>query len=169
MRRRGKSKQIIKILIVIILLALITAGIIIAVKIFNKNDNNEENTNETTEEQVFKLPDTSYSGMSVTNVELEYLESINQTMVSMVIKNTSEKVVEQQQFWVYFYDKNENEMTSALTTITEMEPNDEHNISIILSGDFTSISKVELKEDNRTNNEVQSETNTETNTDEVVD
>ena len=172
MRRRNKNKQILKLLIVILLLALIIAGIIIAVKVFKKNDNDEEKINETTEEQVFKLPDTSYSGMNVTNVELEYREDNKQTMVSMIIKNTSEKTVDQQQFWVYFYDKNGNEMTRALTTITEMKPNDEHNISIVLTGDFTSISKVELKKDNSTNTETQSdqdtETETEIETDDVV-
>jgi len=142
-RKLKKMKVLILAVIVIVIVALIIA--LLVNKFSGKGGENENKPVETENSIIYNLPDTVYNGMEVTNVELEYLKTNNQTMVTMIIKNTTGALSERQAFNVYFYDANDVELLNAQTTIEEMEPDVESSTSIILTGDFTSITRVELR------------------------
>ena len=53
-----------------------------------------ETTEEEQQQTAISLPDTTYSDMEVTDIYMEYLDSEDQTMVSMSILNTTSNLVE---------------------------------------------------------------------------
>jgi len=146
MRRTRKLKKVK--LIIVIAVGLLLVSAIIAAIVININKPKEEKPREvieTEEKKIYSLPDTQFNGMQVTHVELEYLKPNNQTMVTMTIKNSTGTKTERKAFNVFFYDANNVELLNAGTVIEGLEPNVESSTSIILTGDFTSITRVELR------------------------
>ena len=91
MRKTRKGKKIIgMILIAVIVLIIVIVAIVLIVKNAGKNGENTVSEQQT----AIPLPDTTYSGMEVTDVYMEYLDDQDQTMVSMSILNTTQNAVE---------------------------------------------------------------------------
>lgn len=146
MRRAKRGKKVKKIIAIVILLALIITGIVaLAINLSKNNNNTEEANNTVVEENVYKLPNTEYAGMEVTHNQVEYLKYNNQTVVTIRIKNTSGNATEFQAVKVIFYDKEGNELTTSMTTIKELEVDEELENSMILSGDFSSIAEIKIE------------------------
>ena len=147
MRREKKTKRIKIILGCTILVILIIVGIVVLVKNYSDDNDNPNSKVETDKSITYSLPDTKYKNMEVTNVELEYLKENGQTMVTMIVKNTTgTPITSQQSFIVKFLNQDDIELINAGTVIGALDVNAETSISLILTGDFTSIKKVILED-----------------------
>ncbi len=94
---------------------------------------------------VYDLPETTYSDMQVTNVEMEYLADNNETMVSMVINNTTETPVQQETLTAYLIDKSDNTIGQTSTWIESLNPGEQYSISVVLKGDLTATTQIKLQ------------------------
>lgn len=133
------------ILISIILIAIIIIGIVTLFSIKNKKETEENDDILYEESETFDLPDTTYSEMQVKNVEMEYLRASNETMVSMVIDNTTNKKVEKETLEAILVDNDGQVLGKTQTYIERLEAGKQYSISVILKGDLTSTSKIKLQ------------------------
>ena len=129
----------------------ILVAIIIAIVLISKNSDGgfggtkkpEENKKEET--VIYDLPDITYSDMQVTNIEMEYLKENNETMVSMVINNTTEVAVAQETLTAYLIDGAENVLGQTRTYIESLNPGEQYSISVVLKGDLTATKQIKLQ------------------------
>ena len=84
-----------KIIAVLAVAVIIVIAVVLVVKFVNKDTEDGKGgsgaAGQQTQEQavVYDLPDVTYSDMQVTDIEMEYLEDNNETMVSMIKNNTT--------------------------------------------------------------------------------
>ena len=69
--RKGKKKLI----ITVIAIAVVMIAVILIVNIIKKNQEKQMPT-ETEKQQVIPLPETTYSDMKVTDIQMEYLKEV---------------------------------------------------------------------------------------------
>lgn len=145
---REEKRQIKKgkvILIGIILLIIIATIIIVVVNKKGDTQKGNKPVESKPEEVVYDLPDITYSDMQVTNVEMEYLKDNNETMVSFIINNTTENLVENESLTTYLIDGNEEIVGQTKTYISSLAPGEQYSISVILKGDLTSTTQIKLQ------------------------
>lgn len=138
-----------KIIAVAVALIVIVVAVVLVVKFMNKDT--EEGTKGTTGQQqkeeavVYDLPDITYSEMQVTDIEMEYLEDNNETMVSMIINNTTENAVENESLTAYLIDANGETVGQTKTFISSLTPGGQYSITVILKGNLTSTAQIKLQ------------------------
>ena len=146
---RAEKRQIKKgkiAVVVIALIAIIIATILI-VKFINKNTEEEKQKGQQTKKEsvVYDLPDITYSEMQVTDIEMEYLEDNNETMISMLINNTTENQVENESLTAYLIDANGETVGSTKTFIASLAPGAQYSITVILKGNLTTTTQIKLQ------------------------
>lgn len=145
-KRKVKKGKIIGlgVAIVVILIA-----VILIVKFINKDtDNGKDGTSGEQQKQestVYDLPDVTYSDMQVTNIEMEYLKDNNETMVSMMINNTTQTQVENETLTAYLIDANGQTVGQTKTYIASLAPGEQYSISVILKGNLTTTTQIKLQ------------------------
>ena len=139
MKKMRKGKKMLIICLILIVAAI--AAILIINNVVNKGPGNAGNEDEN---QIIQLPETTYSNMEVKNLQMEYLKSNNETMVSMEIHNTTDKKVEEENLDVYLVGPEEQILGQILTSIENLDVGEQHNISVVLYGDLTSTTHVKL-------------------------
>lgn len=135
-----------KVILVVVMLAIVLAislGIFYTVKYF-KNKGNVD-TKELESNNAIELPDTTYNNMKVTDVEMEFLKENNETMVSMVIENTSKNKIENEKVDAMLLDKDGKTLGKTETFVSVLEPMQEYRISVILKGDLTATTTIKLQ------------------------
>ena len=134
--RKGKKRLItlLAILIAVILLAII-------VIIIRKNITPKEPQNQN---QIISLPETTYSDMKVQNIQMEYLEENNQTIITMEINNTTANKVEKEKFDVVWLGENEEILGKIVTEIENLEVGEQHGLSVVLPGNLTKTKEIKL-------------------------
>ena len=141
-RKIKKGKLILVGVAVVAVIAIIIA-IVAAVKNSNNGGTPGKDKVGTQEEAVvYDLPDITYSEMQVTNIEMEYL---NETMVSMIINNTTETPVAQETLTAYLINKDGETLGQTRTYIDALEPGQQYSISVILKGDLTATTQIKLQ------------------------
>ena len=154
-------------LILVAIILVIIFGIIIFNVINKEGTGNKRNENKNNEDVVFNLPDVTYSDMKVTNVEMEYLADNNETMVSFIINNTTENLVQNETLTAYLINSNEETVGQTKTYIASLAPGEQYSISVILKGDLTATSQIKLQKEQstpvttETNADVEKNANTE--------
>lgn len=144
-RKVRKGKVILVGIAIVIIIAVIAA---IIINVINKNNKSESKKPEETtskETVVYDLPDITYSEMQVTNIEMEYLEDNNETMVSMIINNTTENAVENESLTAYLIDGNGETVGQTKTFISSLAPGGQYSITVILKGNLTSTAQIKLQ------------------------
>ena len=151
MRREKKEKennhqrkQKISIPVIAIIAILVIVAVIVVVIVKKSKDKNQVPEEQPNNEIIASLPDTVYEGMQVTDIHLEYLSENKQTMATMLIKNTTEERVEQERFNAMFIDKDENVIGQIQTYISGVDPNEECSVSVIINGDLTATTQINL-------------------------
>lgn len=140
-RKIRKGKVILTVVAILILVA-----VVVAVVLFVKNrGGSKPGLGEEQNKEVFDLPDVTYSNMQVTNIEMEYLKDNNETMVSMIINNTTETIVERESLTAVLYDKDGNTLGQTKTYIEHLSPGEQYSISVILKGDLTATTQIQLQ------------------------
>lgn len=140
-RKLRKGKVILTVVAIVVLIAVVVA---IVLFVRNKGENNPtggENQNI----DVFELPDVTYSDMNVTDIEMEYLKDNNETMVSMIINNSTENHVQKENLTAILLDKDGNTLGETRTYIESLAPGEQYSISVILRGDLTATTQILLQ------------------------
>lgn len=144
-RKIKKGKLILVGVAVVAVIAIIVA-IVVAVKNSDNGGQPGKDKEGTQEETVvYDLPDITYSEMQVTNIEMEYLKDNNETMVSMIINNTTETPVAQETLTAYLINKDGETLGQTRTYIDALEPGQQYSISVILKGDLTATTQIKLQ------------------------
>lgn len=144
MKRERKNKRIKKAILIVCLVIAVIATILILVKVLNKNKDDSINLDEA-QRELYTLPDTSYSGMEVSNVEMEYLKEDESTMVTMRITNTKDLKVENENFTAVLLNSNGDVLGSVPTSIETIEAGGVYEVSVVIRGDLTSATQVKLE------------------------
>ena len=139
-----------KIIAVLAAVVVIVIAVVLVVKLVNKDTEEGKGagaSGEQTQEQavVYDLPDVTYSEMQVTNIEMEYLEDNNETMISMIINNTTENQVENESLTAYLIDANGETVGQTRTFISSLAPGSQYSITVILKGNLTSTKQIKLQ------------------------
>ena len=137
--RKGKKMLITALIGVIVVIAIIL--IVVQVRKNNKPSTPTEEDN-----QVIALPKTTYSGMEVSNIYMEYLKDNNETMITMTVTNTTSQKVEKEVFNTILIGDKENVLGQmGYTTISNLDVGEQHNISVIYKGDLTGTKQIKLE------------------------
>lgn len=137
--RKGKKMLIIALIAIVVVIAIIL--IVVQVRKNTKPSTPTEEDN-----QVIALPKTTYSGMEVSNIYMEYLKDNNETMITMTVTNTTSQKVEKEVFNTILIGENENVLGQmGYTTISNLEVGEQHNISVIYKGDLTGTKQIKLE------------------------
>ena len=141
MKKTRKGKKMLRILLiaVIAIIVVVVAIILIVRKV------NEEATPEEPQQTVVALPDTSYKSMEVTDVSMEYLDSQDQTMVSMSILNTADTPVENESLNAILVGADGEVLGQMQTWIQSLAVGEEYDISVVLNGNLTGTQSIQLQ------------------------
>ena len=141
MKKMRKGKKML--LIGIIALIAIVLLVIIINKIVNKEPDPLENPEET---PVIQLQETTYSGMEVRNIVMEYRKQYDETVISMDIYNTTDKKVEKQHFDAVLMNAKGDILGQKRTYIQSLEVGEQHGVTVAFKGDLTSTTQIKLIE-----------------------
>lgn len=137
--RKGKKMLITTLIAIVVVIAIIL--IVVQVRKNNKPSTPTEEDN-----QVIALPKTTYSGMEVSNIYMEYLKDNNETMITMTVTNTTSQKVEKEVFNTILIGDKENVLGQmGYTTISNLDVGEQHNISVIYKGDLTGTKQIKLE------------------------
>lgn len=139
-----------KIIAVLAAVVVIVIAVVLVVKFVNKDTEDGKKpgaSGQQSQEQavVYDLPDVTYSEMQVTDIEMEYLEDNNETMISMIINNTTENQVENESLTAYLIDANGETVGQTRTFISSLAPGAQYSITVILKGNLTSTKQIKLQ------------------------
>lgn len=126
-------------------IAVVILFIIIAIISAIKSKENKVVEGGEVKESELLLPDTTYSDMQVTDINMQYLEENDETMISMIINNTTENTVDDENFTVTLLNEKDETLGQMPTYMQHLEPGEQYSISIVLKGDLTSTAKIVLQ------------------------
>lgn len=138
MAKMRRKKKLLLLILAILLVVIVT---VIIVKVVN----NKKPENPIEDNPVYELPETTYSDMTVTNVEMEYLKDNDQTMITMQFNNTTQKRIENESIEVLWIDSDGVVIGRMPTNISELDPGKQLSLSVILSGDVTATAQIKLE------------------------
>ena len=141
MRKARKGKKMLGILLIaIIAIIIVVVAIILIVRKVSENQ-----TPEDPQQTVVALPDTTYKSMEVTDVSMEYLDSQDQTMVSMSILNTTDTPVENESLNAILVGADGEVLGQMQTWIQSLAVGEQYDISVILNGNLTGTQSIQLQ------------------------
>ena len=127
--------------------AIIIIIIVIAIIVINVNKEKTPNVPDDGQE-VYQLQDTTYNGLEITNVMMEYLPNNNETMITFQINNVSTQKVEQEQVQTLLVNGNGEIIGKILTLISSLDVGKQQNSSVVLKGDLTSTTQMKIEKMN---------------------
>jgi len=139
-RKIRKGKVILTIIAVVAIIALIVGIVFLVKSKIGGSSGTQEEVND-----VYELPDVTYSEMQVTDIEMEYLKNNNETMVSMIINNTTQNTVSQESLTAILLNEKGETVGQTRTYIESLAPGEQYSISVILKGDLTSTTQIKLQ------------------------
>ena len=119
----------------------IIASVLIVRNVVNKEP--EQIPEETA--PVIPLAELTYSGMEVKNIYMEYLKDDGKTMVTMEIKNTTTKKVENEHFNAILIDAEGNALGQLPTFIEKLDVGEQISVSVVYKGDLTATTEIKLE------------------------
>lgn len=141
MRKVRKGKKMLGILLIaIIAIIIVVVAVILIVRKVSENQTPQE-----PQQTVVALPDTSYKSMEVTDVSMEYLDSQDQTMVSMSILNTTDTPVENESLNAILVGADGEVLGQMQTWIQSLGVGEQYDISVILNGNLTGTQSIQLQ------------------------
>lgn len=144
-RKVRKGKVVFTVIIGIILIIAVVTFISIIKKHFN-GDNDNTNNPQQEETPAIELPNTTYSDMQVSNISMEYLSQNDETMVSMIINNTTQNSISQESLTAVLLNSQGEIVGSMPTYIESLAPGEQYSISVVLKGDLTSTASIKLQQ-----------------------
>lgn len=141
MRKLRKGKKMLTLIAIAVVVVIIL--VIAIVMIVRKGGG--ETTVEEQQQTAIPLPDTTYSNMEVTDIYMEYLDSQDQTMVSMSILNTTENAVENESLNAILLGADGEVLGQMQTWIQSLGVGEQYDISVILNGNLTATQSIQLQ------------------------
>lgn len=141
MKKMRKGK---KMLLILLIAIVVIAAILLVVNIVKKPS--VPNEPEIEYEPVIQLDDTVYSGMEVRNIQMQYLEDNDETVLKMDIYNTTQEKVENEHFTAILIGADENIITQKATWIEKLDVGEQCNVNVIWDGDLTATTQIKLVE-----------------------
>ena len=143
--RKGQKK----ILIILLAIMLLVIATILIVKLADKKPQTPSGE-EIEYEPIIQLPDITYSGMEVKNIQVKLLrdndEGRGETVLSMEIHNTTSEKVENEKFTAILLGPNEEIIGQMPTSITKLDVGEQFNTQVVLDGDLTAVKQIKLIE-----------------------
>lgn len=143
--RKGQKK----ILIILLAIILIVIAAVLIVKFVNKKPQTPSGE-EIEYEPIIQLPDITYSGMEVKNIQVKLLrdndEGRGETVLSMEIHNTTSEKVENEKFTAILLGPDEEIIGQMPTSITKLDVGEQFNTQVVLDGDLTAVKQIKLIE-----------------------
>ena len=143
--RKGQKKILIILLAIIVLIVLA----VLAVKFVNKWPQTPSE-GEIEYEPIIQLPNITYSGMEVRNIQVKLLKENDggkgETVLSMEIHNTTAEKVENEKFTAILLGPDEEILGQMPTSITKLEVGEQFNTQVVLDGDLTAVKQIKLIE-----------------------
>ena len=137
--RKGKK-------MILMLIALIIAIIIVSIIVVQVRKNSKKTEENSPEEQVVTLPETTYSGMDVSDIYMEYLRDNDETMITMTVTNTTSESVENEVFSTILIGGEDNVLGQmGYVTISDLAVGEQQSISVIYKGDLTATKQIKLE------------------------
>ncbi len=144
----GKKLKKGKVLVTVIIGIILIVAVVTLVSIIKKHSqDNNENIDNVQEAPAVELPNTTYSDMQVTNINMEYLSDNDETMVSMIINNTTENTVSQESLTAILLNSEGSTVGEMPTYIESLAPGEQYSISVVLKGDLTSTASIKLQKE----------------------
>ena len=141
MRKTRKGKKMLAILLIaIVAIIVVVVAIVLIVRRVS-----EETTPEEPQQTVVALPDTTYRSMEVTDVSMEYLDSQDETMVSMSILNTTDSAVENESLNAILVGADGEVLGQMQTWIQSLAVGEQYDISVVLKGNLTGTQSIQLQ------------------------
>ncbi len=141
MRKTRKGKKMLAILLIaIVAIIVVVVAIVLIVRRVS-----EETTPEEPQQTVVALPDTTYRSMEVTDVSMEYLDSQDETMVSMSILNTTDSAVENESLNAILVGADGEVLGQMQTWIQSLGVGEQYDISVVLKGNLTATQTIQLQ------------------------
>lgn len=143
--RKGQKK----ILIILVTIILLVIATVLIVKFVNKQPQTPSGE-EIEYEPIIQLPNITYSGMEVRNIQVKLLrdndEGRGETVLSMEIHNTTSQKVENEKFTAILLGPNEEIIGQMPTSITKLDVGEQFNTQVVLDGDLTAVKQIKLIE-----------------------
>lgn len=142
MKKVRKGKKTLIIFLAVLIAIIIVSIIIVQVR---KNAKKPEE-NPIAEEEVVSLPETTYAGMDVSDIYMEYLKENNETMITMTVTNTTSEDIKNEVFNTILIGGEENVLGQmGYTTISNLAIGQQQSISVIYKGDLTATKQIKLE------------------------
>ena len=142
--RKGK-----KILLSLLAVVLIILAVVLIVKLVNKKPTETPGT-EIEYEPIIQLPEITYSGMEVKNIQVKLLKDNDngkgETVLSMEIHNTTTEKVENEYFTAILIGPDGEILGQMPTSITTIDVGEQFNTQVVLKGDLTALTQIKLIE-----------------------
>lgn len=142
MKKMRKGKKMLLFLIAIIITII---AVVIIVNLVNKEPTKKPGTG-IEYEQVIQLPEVTYSGMEVRNIQMQYLKDNDETVLKMDIYNTTQEKVENEHFTAVLIGADENIVAQRSTWIEKLDVGEQCNVNVIWDGDLTATKQIKLIE-----------------------
>ena len=143
--RKGQKK----ILIILLTIILLVIATVLIVKFINK-EQQTPGKDEIEYEPIIQLPNITYSGMEVRNIQVKLLrdndEGRGETVLSMEIHNTTTEKVENEKFTAILLGPDEEIIGQMPTSITKLDVGEQFNTQVVLDGDLTAVKQIKLIE-----------------------
>ena len=91
------------------------------------------------------LTESEYGTLEVNNIEVNYDESTGKSKISFVIKNTTNKNLENESIDIILMNEKEQQLAGIQMPIKSLKSNEETTISANLSGDGREIKKARIQ------------------------
>lgn len=142
MKKVRKGKKTLIIFLAVLIAIIIVSIIVVQVR---KNAKKPEE-NPIAEEEVVSLPETTYAGMDVSDIYMEYLKENNETMITMTVTNTTSEDIKNEVFNTILIGGEENVLGQmGYTTISNLAIGQQQSISVIYKGDLTATKQIKLE------------------------
>lgn len=142
--RKGQKK----ILFILLAIILVVSAVVLITKLANKEPGTQNP--EIEYEPIIQLPEISYSGMEVRNIQVKFLKDNDdgrgESVLSMEIHNTTNEKVVNEKFTAVLLGPNEEILGQMPASITELEVGEQFNTQVVLDGDLTAVKQIKLIE-----------------------
>ena len=107
---------------------------------------NQQTDKETSEQKELKTPDISTQGLSILSAKLEYVQKENKTIVSIDVKNYSEKI-QDMILKIAFVNKDDEILEETYLKIEYLNENETTRVNLVIDRDISEANRIEIREE----------------------
>lgn len=136
MKKINKTKLIMIIIIALVVIAAIILGVIF----LGKGGENDVDSKPGT----ISASESDFETLKVKDIELDYSEERNETIIDFSIENTTEEKLEKLKIDIQLLDENDGLIAGVETNIETIDAKGQHKVNMMLAGNIQGIKKIKL-------------------------